>query len=330
MQMQSVRDLKREIAADVFAPFVNNLLERALGPQPGAPVPSPFHQLALGIMRGPAAGEFILAVRLQTQSALLQHLVERIRAKAHGELDVRFIGRVQAQDGANDSATLRKLCRPLVIGCSVSHVESTAGSLGLIAKHHKTGRTVLLSNSHVLAQAGQAKVGDAVTQPGPLDGGGDKHVAALLDFVPLKLSGANHVDAAIAVVDKSIALTPKTLPGLGAFTVPNVELATPGMKVLKIGRTTGLTRGEITATEMDHVAVDYDIGVASFDDQIEITGMPGHPFSDGGDSGSLVLDEQMRAIGLLFAGSATANDGRGISFANHLPKVMAALALEPL
>jgi hypothetical protein len=38
-----------------------------------------------------------------------------------------------------------------------------------------------------------------------------------------------------------------------------------------------------------------------------------------------VLDRQMRAIGLIFCGNPNANDGSGLSYANHLPRVMTAL-----
>jgi hypothetical protein len=331
MQIQSVRDLKQEIAAEVFAPLVNNLLDRARNPALGARIAAlPQQLLAIGVALGSTPGEFMLAVRLQTQSALLQNLVERLRVRAGGEIDVRFVGRVSAQ-GADSSADLRKVRRPLVIGCSLAHIASTAGTLGLIARHRKTGSKVLLSNVHVLAQAGAAKLGDAISQPGPLDGGnsGD-HVAALLDFVPLKLDGSNQVDAAIAVVDNAINLVPNALPGLGAFTVPGGDIAMPGMKVMKLGRTTGLTHGAITATEVDHIAVDYDVGTATFDDQIEIAGLPNQPFSDGGDSGSLVLDENMHALAMVFCGNPAANDGAGVSYANHLPKIMAAVGIDSL
>ena len=334
MDIQSVRDLKLELAREVFAPLVNDLLERARAPRLGTvPLPSPLTRLALGIARGAGAGEFKIAVRLQEESALLQSLVERVTARAHGEVDVRFIGRLHAFDTANpgDPTTLRAICRPLVIGCSVAHVASTAGTLGLIAVHRKTGRTVILSNSHVLAQAGQAKVGDIIRQPGPVDGGGpNDHVGALLDFAPFRTGGGNLVDAAVAVVDEAVALAANTVAGIGAITIAGDEPLLPGGKVAKLGRTTGLTHGEITATEVDDIAVDYDTGTLAFDNQIEITGAPGTPFSDAGDSGSLVIDEQMRAIGLVFCGNPSLKGGAGLTYANHLPKVMAALDLIPL
>jgi len=332
MKIESVRDLKLEITREVFAPIAEDLLNRAFNPKPGTILgASPLQRLALGIALGSRPGEFTLAVRLQTRSKLLQKSVDFVRAKAGNEIDIRFVGRVRAHDGADDTANLRKVCRPLVIGCSVAHIASTAGTLGLIARHRKTGRSVLLSNTHVLAQTGKGKPGDVVIQPGRLDGGGsDDHVGALLDFVALKIPGSNQVDAAIAVVDDSVNLTPNALPGVGAFSIPNDDHIMPGTKVMKLGRTTGLTHGEITATELDDIAVDYDTGTATFDQQIEITGMPDHPFSDAGDSGSLVLDEQMHAIGLIFCGNPNANDGRGLSYANHLPKVMAGLDLVSL
>jgi hypothetical protein len=330
MKIQSVRDLKLELALDVFAPLAKEVLDRAMSPKLGAVLSaSPLNRVALGIARGTAPGEFSIAVRLQAKSALLQSFVDRIVARAGREVDIDYVGRIRAFD--TDPTALRKICRPLVIGCSVAHVASTAGTLGLIARHRKTGRTVMVSNSHVFAQAGQARIGDGVTQPGRLDGGGTgDHVAALLDFAPFKNPGANQIDAAIALIDDNVPIVANQVAGIGAITVPDDEPLLPGVKVSKLGRTTGLTHGEITATELDDIAVDYDIGTLVFDNQIEVTGVPGAPFSDRGDSGSLVVDDHMRAIGLIFCGNAAAKDGAGLTYANHLPKVMAGLDLIPI
>jgi DNA-binding transcriptional LysR family regulator len=361
MRLESVRDLKLEIAVDVFAPIADRLLDRArsLNRRLSEVLP-PLQRLCLGIGRGDAPGDFRLAVRLQSQSALLDELVERVRAKVGGEMDVAFIGRVTphikkplakkppkpavaakpvtpakapADDaGKVDPHDLQKLRRPLIVGCSVGHFETTAGTIGLLVRHRKTGRPVILSNSHVLALAGLAKLGDAVTQPGKLDGGVPAdHVAALLDFVPLKTEGSNFVDAAIAVLDDSVAIDATSVPGIGAITFPSVEPIMPGQQVMKLGRTSGFTVGEIMATELDDVAVDYlDVGTVVFDDQIEIKGSPGKPFSRDGDSGSLIVNADRQAIGLLFAGNPDLNDGAGLSFANSLSKVIAALDLVTL
>jgi len=44
-------------------------------------------------------------------------------------------------------------------------------------------------------------------------------------------------------------------------------------------------------------------------------------FSDGGDSGSLILDMERRAVGLLFAGADDAN----VTWANPIRRVLRAL-----
>ena len=94
----------------------------------------------------------------------------------------------------------------------------------------------------------------------------------------------------------------------------------------KIGRTTGHTRGRISAVEVDGVAVQYDDAVHTFDDQVEIEGLSG-AFSADGDSGSVIWRASDRApLGLLFAGSdAGGRHGGGVTFANPLATVLSAL-----
>ena len=70
-----------------------------------------------------------------------------------------------------------------------------------------------------------------------------------------------------------------------------------GMLIQKSGRTTGYTAGKIKDISAT-IKINYDQKVALFKNQILTTNM-----SQGGDSGSLVLDMKKRAIGLLFAGS---------------------------
>jgi hypothetical protein len=70
------------------------------------------------------------------------------------------------------------------------------------------------------------------------------------------------------------------------------------MAIQKSGRTTGFTSGAIQQVDAT-VQVSYGMGqVATFTDQLVAGAM-----SAGGDSGSAVLDEGGRVIGLLFAGS---------------------------
>ena len=100
-------------------------------------------------------------------------------------------------------------------------------------------------------------------------------------------------------------------------------------EVAKLGRTTGLTRGRVTAFELDNVVVGFDIGNLRFDDQVEIEGAGEGPFSDGGDSGSLIVGRDKRGVALLFAGSDQGGEnGQGLTFANPLRAVLDALKVE--
>lgn len=221
--------------------------------------------------------------------------------------------------------------RPAPGGVSIGHRAITAGTLGCLVR--REGRVFVLSNNHVLANSNDARRGDAILQPGPHDGGRfpDDHIAELEDFVPIRFleppsecrfarglvavlnagcwtirsntryrivdiqAADNRVDAAIAkplepALVRSEILEIGTVSGLGNGTL--------GMAIKKSGRTTGLTTGEITQVDVT-VNVQYGPGrLARFTDQL----MAG-PMSQGGDSGSAVLDAEHRLVGLLFAGS---------------------------
>ena len=79
------------------------------------------------------------------------------------------------------------------------------------------------------------------------------------------------------------------------------------MRVMKMGRTTGFTRGIITATNIQGTQVNYGTPqfprIAVFQDTIRIIGDENKPFSLPGDSGSVILEEATgHPIALLFAG----------------------------
>ena len=85
------------------------------------------------------------------------------------------------------------------------------------------------------------------------------------------------------------------------------------MQVHKVGRTTGYTTGTVFDVSAD-VKVQYDAGIATFQDQMLIQGDGGKPFSAAGDSGSGIVDRAtQRVTALLFAGSDTHTIGNHIS-----------------
>ena len=84
--------------------------------------------------------------------------------------------------------------------------------------------------------------------------------------------------------------------------IEGVKPPSVGMRVRKMGRTTGLTTGDIRVVNAV-VDVGYNTPqgrrTARFTNQVMASGM-----SQGGDSGSLVVDaDSQQAVGLLFAGS---------------------------
>lgn len=121
----------------------------------------------------------------------------------------------------------------------------------------------------------------------------------------------NEVDAALAKPVNPGAFT-GDIRGIGQ--VSGMKPAALGMKVRKSGRTTGYTEGTVNLLNAT-VNVAYGSRTARFTGQI-ITG----PMSQGGDSGSLIVDaNENKAVGLLFAGSNLS------TIFNPIDRVVAAL-----
>ena len=275
-------------------------------------------------------GDFKLAVRIQRRGLEDGTQVELIRQAAKGEVEVRYIGRVTKLD----KTFFRARHRPVLIGTSVGHFAITCGTVGGFVKLKKDGSVRLLSNNHVLADENRARLGDAVIQPGAYDSGSrarDK-IGRLVKFVRLTSPRSNKVDCALAALDSDIKYEASKLTGIdglkGTFKGPLAG----GEHVEKLGRTTGHTKGRITAFDLDNVVVGYDTGNFAFDNQIEIEGLGSGPFCQGGDSGSMIFTSADHlAVALLFAGSDQGGtNGKGLTFANPLATVLTQLRAELL
>ncbi len=262
--------------------------------------------------------------------------------------DVVEVGTLRALQARTDR------WRPAPGGISVGHFKVTAGTLGAVVRDRANGERLILSNNHVLANSNQAIVGDPVLQPGAIDGGSPssdtlarlerfveiqfnqepptcgiaKLVADILNWLA-RLVGSRHrlrviqenpqavnrVDAAVAKPVNPADLLPEILDiGVVQGTVePSL-----GMAVRKSGRTTGYTTGQINVIDTT-VTINYgENRTARFEGQFVTT-----PMSQGGDSGSLLVDgESPRGVGLLFAGSGQA------TIYNPIRDVLEALQIE--
>lgn len=226
--------------------------------------------------------------------------------------------------------------RPALPGFSIGHHNITAGTFGCLvrdirrcwcglekdrgpARHECPSDYLILSNNHVLAATNQAEVGDLILQPGPFDGGvfPADGVATLERFEPIVFggSGYNLVDAAVARPSFSRNVTGSII---GLVLPRGVGQAAVGDLVVKAGRTTQVTTGRVLAVNAT-VLVFFGVGVAQFRHQIITTAM-----AAGGDSGSLLMDRDLNAVGLLFAGSAQ------ITIHNHIADVESVLGVRPL
>jgi hypothetical protein len=214
--------------------------------------------------------------------------------------------------------------RPALPGFSIGHHNITAGTFGCLVRDLRDGDGqgdhLILSNNHVLANTNAAALGDLILQPGPFDGGvfPADGVATLDRFEPIVFgaAGYNVVDAAVARPTFSRNVTAAII---GVVIPRGVGQALVGARVIKAGRTTQVTSGNVIATNAT-VAVNYGLpGVATFRHQIITTVM-----SAGGDSGSLLMDSDLNAIGLLYAGSPV------ITIHNHIADVETALRVRPV
>lgn len=228
--------------------------------------------------------------------------------------------------------------RPAPGGASIGHYLITAGTFGCTVV--RDGNRYILSNNHVLANSNDAEIGDEILQPGPYDGGSRPNdvIAVLKDFVPIswdggggdpgsdcpiattaanvlnamssaagrksrlravseQQAGENLVDAAIAEPLNENDIKDDIIQ-IGAPS--GVAEATLGMSLQKFGRTTEYTTGTVLQIDVTS-QVSYGAGkTATFVDQLMAGAM-----SQGGDSGSAILNNNKQLVGLLFAGSAS-------------------------
>ena len=192
----------------------------------------------------------------------------------------------------------------------------------------------ILTNNHVIANENDREIGAPIVQPGTLDGGrkGKNLIGEVWKFVRLKSNRTNYIDAALGVLYDDVDYDEGTIGSLGKLRgAGDVAQLSENAPAFKVGRTTGQTKGRITAFEIDNVAVEFGMGTLRFDGQIEIEGVGRNAFSDSGDSGSLVVDQERRAIGLLFAGGTVGGSNRmGLTYVNPIDKVLDALDVELL
>lgn len=222
--------------------------------------------------------------------------------------------------------------RPIKLGVSGGSIKDMdnlfayGGTLGALVVDSR-GKRYILSNNHVIARLNTAAIGEEIIQPSLIDQDfvgfqdtGDV-VARLSKYITIRVFGklhipSNTVDAAIAEVVGSRTRSDGSILEIGPISA-SPATARVGQKVKKSGRSSGLTRGTVAATDVT-VDVLYSgarTKTARFVKQIRIDA---RGFSNGGDSGALIVEDRSsapRAVGLLFAGSGTSTVANPIGLA---------------
>lgn len=187
--------------------------------------------------------------------------------------------------------------RPLVPGYSCGHGGITAGTMGGFFLDRQK-EIVMLSNNHVVGNENRASINDLIYQPGPADSRSLNPIGRLKNYLRLNNADNPH-DSGIVAIDPELFrqnMINDMYPGV-RLPLKGFRDASINMPVQKFGRTTGHTTGTVLGLN-GRFKITFDMGVLEFVNCIVTSAM-----SKGGDSGSIIMDMDMHAIGLLFAGS---------------------------
>lgn len=247
---------------------------------------------------------------------------------------------------------------PLIGGITISNLKSAGGSVGIgtlgffatIDGASGPDNVVCVTNNHVLDQNG-AVVGDTIYQPAIVSGAFDSENKGPIGVIHNIGTIADRsfaypgdpgpqpyfVDTATGKLNISISSWCNSNCGVsyknelrelnisGNSKLEGVARAVSGGDVFKSGRKTGATKGVIS--DPNGMMMHNDLGIVVNNVIIMQAVAPDPRFSDEGDSGSAVLNDQNELIGLLYGGN---DDTPPLSFACHIHPVLDSLSVTPI
>jgi hypothetical protein len=229
---------------------------------------------------------------------------------------------VPSVEGARFAGPMEPVIRG---GISGANDLSFYGTLGCC--YRSGGRTsgpadLFVSCNHVLASYNLAPLGEPIRSPALYQGRGiaGRTIGALAMFIPIRFGGINRFDSAIGRVMPGTMSSAEIVASGMPLAAVDPSRVRPGQRVFKSGSGSGRTAGHIVAVHAT-VKVDYwPLGALGrntvFTEQI-VTG----PMGSLGDSGAVLLDEENRQLGLLFAGTPTH------TYYNYLATALAAFGI---
>lgn len=197
--------------------------------------------------------------------------------------------------------------------------DPSAGTLGALVRL-ADGIMYGLTNNHVSALCSHVEIGTPILAPGVIDVRANTIDPFTIGYHTRALEMhhgsvgnidiAMNTDAAIFRIRDERQVS--SMQGNGYDTPVLVADPVEGMRVAKVGRTTGHTRGRIVSRELRPAGVNYHAQSHRFSSLIWFGSVftihgASSEFSLGGDSGSLVIqidenDQPIAAVGLIFAG----------------------------
>lgn len=202
--------------------------------------------------------------------------------------------------------------------CGVTS-EAGTGTIGSVVRISGMSTLYLLSNNHVFAGCNHVPKGQPIMAPSsrdswpgisaPQEVGRHDRIHELRSGNP-EFVDPCEVDAALARVTNSAAVSSWQGDASGYDTPSHIAPPVSQMPVKKFGRTTGLTLGHIESKVAAFVPIPYTVlnfkGTVWFKEVWIVHGRAGDPFALQGDSGSLVVTEDgASAVGLVFACTRT-------------------------
>lgn len=249
---------------------------------------------------------------------LLPHKIDGVTIDYVGQAVIEPNPPILPQSGV--AAAPRCFLHNGLLACGTSLTAASiwgAGTLGALVRL-ADGKLYGLTNNHVTGGCNHTRLGMHIMCPAPFDAD-PAHPAPVAigkhhSFVTLASGDPSQVelqslDVALFEVTHPELLT--SIQGDNLYDTPT-EVADPvgGLMVKKVGRTTGLTLGQIQGKFTTPLGIPYQAdrfrSMVYFQDTWSVSTPAGDPFSLGGDSGSLVVSEDgTKAIGLVFAGATT-------------------------
>jgi hypothetical protein len=237
-------------------------------------------------------------------------------------VDVRAIGEVRAASGV------------VAGGSGISRDGGETGTLTCLVRGRDDDKTYLMSAGHVLAWTSRkpAVVGDAILSPPFVDGGREATdtIARYARCVRLDELGGNLGDAAIALSDGD-AVSPAILGAQGITGVASSIAVDAVVNLTGATSTQGVSGRVIDPhfrTSFTYVESDGTPRKFPFVDQVFCSA-----FTQGGDSGAAVFDEQKRLVGIhlgITTGSSLPGDLQAGSVFSPIQPMLDALRVDPI